>query len=289
MTSIERTAYPRLKKNLSGADLRDYYTPTVEETFFVQTARTDESRLHLLAMLKTFQRLGYFPDIEEVPEKLVRHLRSFLKYGFNILPIVGKRTLYKHHHRVRQRLNIKSFDKTARKTVINQVYEAAATMDNPADLVNVAIEQLIKERYELPAFSTLDRLVRRVRTLVNRRLFQTTLGRLSSSQINTLDNLLLPDAKAFRTGYNRLKTLPKKATLKHLQELLSHLDWLTQKGNFNEILKDVPPLKVKHFAGEAKAIDAREIKDFTNPKRYALLVCLVHRAHVKTETRSATC
>jgi hypothetical protein len=44
-----------------------------------ENARTDESRLHLLIMLKTFQRLGYFPDVEEAPEKLVRHLRSALK------------------------------------------------------------------------------------------------------------------------------------------------------------------------------------------------------------------
>jgi hypothetical protein len=29
-------------------------------------------------------------------------------------------------------------------------------MDHPADLLNVAIEELVKERYELPAFSTLD-------------------------------------------------------------------------------------------------------------------------------------
>jgi hypothetical protein len=39
-------------------------------------------------------------------------------------------------------------------------------MDNPADLINAAIDELIKQRYELPAFSTLDRLVGRVRTLV---------------------------------------------------------------------------------------------------------------------------
>ena len=32
-------------------------------------------------------------------------------------------------------------------------------MSDPADLLNVAIEHLIAQRFELPAFSTLDRLV----------------------------------------------------------------------------------------------------------------------------------
>jgi hypothetical protein len=43
---------------------------------------------------------------------------------------------------------------------------AAAVMDNPADLINVGIEQLVRDRVELPALATLDRLARRVRTLV---------------------------------------------------------------------------------------------------------------------------
>ena len=45
-------------------------------------------------------------------------------------------------------------------------------MDNPADMINAALEELIKQRYEMPAFSTLDRLTRRVRTLVYGRLYR---------------------------------------------------------------------------------------------------------------------
>lgn len=63
-------------------------------------------------------------------------------------------------------------------------------MDNPADLINVAIEELIKERCELPAFSTLDRLVRRIRTLVNYRLFHIVISRLSLEDQQKLDLLL---------------------------------------------------------------------------------------------------
>jgi len=43
MASIERTAYPRLKQNFTKAELRDFYTPDLEEIFFVrETARCDE-------------------------------------------------------------------------------------------------------------------------------------------------------------------------------------------------------------------------------------------------------
>ena len=38
-----------------------------------------------------------------------------------------------------------------------RVTQAAYTMSDPADLINVAIEHLIQQRFELPAFQTLDR------------------------------------------------------------------------------------------------------------------------------------
>jgi hypothetical protein len=34
---------------------------------------------------------------------------------------------------------------------------AAYTMSDPADLINLAVEHLIQQRFELPAFSTLER------------------------------------------------------------------------------------------------------------------------------------
>lgn len=282
MASIERTAYPRLKQKFSKSELHDFYTPSWEEIFFVrETARNDEPQLHLLVQLKTFQRLGYFPNLEDVPESLISHLRSELQVSRNVLPLVTKRTLYKHHQAVRLRLNVRTYDRAARKMIVRVVFTAAQTMDNPADLINAAIEELIKERYELPAFSTLDRLTGRVRNLVNRRLYQALFRRLSPTQISTLDKILQPDEKSFRTPYNSLKELPKKATLKHLQELIAHLESLTGLGDYEEILQGVSPVKIKHFAAQAKALDAAEMKDFADAKRYALLVCFVTRAGIK--------
>ncbi len=200
----------------------------------------------------------------------------------DIIPVVIPRTLYRHQNAVRGFLKVKSYNKEARRLIIKTVYEAAQVMDNPADLINAAIEELIKERFELPAFSTLDRLVRRIRSLVNRRLWNTILRRLSSADLIRLDSLFLPDPKAFHTPYNALKQLPKKPTLKHLQELLGHLEWLLSLGDFDSVLENIPPLKIKHFGGEAKVLDAAELRDFNEPKRYALLICLIRRAQIKT-------
>jgi len=283
MASIERTAYPRLKQSFSKTELIDFYSPKEDEIRFVQkTARREETRLHLLILLKTFQKLGYFPNLEEIPDSLLKFLRRALKLNFGVLPLVARNTQFLQQAKVLEFLKVNRYDKFARQLLVRTVYEKAQVMDNPADLINAAIEILIKEQYELPAFSTIDRLVKRIRTLVNRRLSNQILHRLTSGQIVQLDNLLQPDPKAYRTPYNALKQLPKKPTLKHLQELLAHLEWLQGLGEFETVLQNIPPLKIKHFAGEAKVLDASELKDFNEPKRIALVVCLIHRAQIKT-------
>jgi hypothetical protein len=64
MASIERTAYPRFKRHPTTEALNDLYTPTIEELAFARkSARSDQHRLTLLILMKSFQRLGYFPKL----------------------------------------------------------------------------------------------------------------------------------------------------------------------------------------------------------------------------------
>ncbi len=173
MASIERTAYPRFKRHPSAHDLSDLHTPAEEEIAFARKlARSETHFLALVTLLKSFQRLGYFPQLEEVPSVIVNHLRSCLHLGPEVAPGYEEaRTLYRHHRAIRDYLRVKAYGKEARHLAIKAVYMAAQTMDNPADLINVSLEMLVKERFELPAFSTLDRLARRVRVVVNRRFW----------------------------------------------------------------------------------------------------------------------
>ena len=63
-------------------------------------------------------------------------------------------------------------------------------MSDPADLINVAIEQLIAHRFELPAFQTLDRLVSHVRYGVHQDLYARMTAALSPAEQTRLEALL---------------------------------------------------------------------------------------------------
>ncbi|MEW2386321.1 DUF4158 domain-containing protein [Micromonospora sp. NPDC047707] len=61
MASIERTAYPRLKRMVSARELHDAFTPMVDEVGWArERTRSPQHLLALVVLLKTYHRLGCY-------------------------------------------------------------------------------------------------------------------------------------------------------------------------------------------------------------------------------------
>ncbi len=232
-------------------------------------------------MLKTFQCLGYFCHPEVIPGAIVNHIRDYLKLGKNHSAIVPLRSSRRYKEVIRKYLAVSIYDKRGQKLMAIAVANAANFRDHPADLVNIAIEELVKERYELPGFSTIDRLVLHIREVINSRLFKRVARSLSPSEIAYLDSLLTnnPDFEAI--NLNKIKQLPKKATLSQIKALLAKFSNLMNFGDAKRLLSNIPNTKIIYFAAYARTLDAAEFQDIQLPKRRTLLLCLLYRSQVK--------
>ncbi|MCH5584879.1 DUF4158 domain-containing protein [Shimazuella sp. AN120528] len=272
MASIERTAYPRLKKKFTNDELRRIYTPTTKELSFVYAqSRGSINVINLTLLLKVFQRLGYFPKLEDIPESLVSYIRDCLHIKKDTIPRYDhKRTLYRHHQAIREFLKVSPYSETNRKQIMKIIYNISIVKDNPADIINATIDEMIHSRMELPAFSTLDRLTKRVRMVVNRSYFQQILDRLSDIEQEKFDQILFKNENSDFSDFNRFKKLPKNPTLGNLKDLIDHLIWLQSFGDMKAYVQDVPIAKIKHFAAEAKSLKAKELRDYTKPKKITL-------------------
>lgn len=291
MTAIERTAYPRFTRAPSIKELREIYTPTAGDVAFVAIhARGPSQKFALMILLKVYQRLDYFPDPQSIPGAVISHIRAAMKLPADLVPDIAPATLHRYYVAIREHLEVNAQGKHVRHIAARAMHAAAQTMNNPADLINAAIEMLLKEYCELPAFSTLDRLARRIRALVNGGIYQTILARLTEEQQHVFARLLEQEASTPFTAFNRIKEVPKSATLSHLDEWLSRLTWLQSLGNTEPLLKDVRFAKIVHLAEEARALHASDLWDFTPPKRFALLVCVsCIRPPSPPATRSCRC
>lgn len=96
------------------------------------------------------QRLNVWYDelslrLQDVPFAVVAHVRSSLRLPADTALDVTPRTLYRHHDQIRTHLQVTTWRPEARRATIAAVHEAAQVMDHPADLINVAIEELVRQ------------------------------------------------------------------------------------------------------------------------------------------------
>jgi hypothetical protein len=281
VTALERTAYPRFKRRPSAKELAEVYTPTTEDLAFVRgIARGAAPTLTAMVLLKSFERLGYLPRLQDVPFAVIGHIRSSLRLPPDTALDVTPRTLYRHRQSIRDYLQVRDWGREARHVAVEAAYRAAQVMNHPADLINVAIEELARQRFELPAFSTLDELARHVRAVVDRRLFDSVMVQLSEKRRRTLDQLLESDQLG-RSAFNTLKQPPKQPSLSRLDHLVGHIRWLQELWQPVTFLSQLRPAKVQHLAAEARSLDAAEVRRVGPAKRYSLLLCLIARAQVQ--------
>jgi hypothetical protein len=198
MASIERTAYPKLKINISQKELNKNYNlllPEIEHAY--SSVKSEDFVISYLTHLKCFQNLGYFPSEDEIPNVIVKHITNQLNVKKTIDNIKYKRkgTLYKHHVLIRKYLKINKYDNNAEKLLIDTVKKNSYTMDNPADLINSAIDILVKNHYELPAYSHIDRLTLEIRAKVLNEIFESTLREISDGAKKSLDSILEVDRR----------------------------------------------------------------------------------------------
>ncbi|MFD8534154.1 Tn3 family transposase [Streptosporangium canum] len=165
-----------------------------------------------------------------------------------------------------------------RAVAAEAIRKAAQAKDNPADLINVALEVLVRDQYELPGYTTLDELTKKIRTEVNRRFFTLVSGRVdAAARARLMGRLLVVDPVTRRSEYDGLKDVAQAASLGKFKGRLAFLRDLDALGPTEVWLKGVPPGKAAHFAGEARVTDVADLrKVLDEDKRLTLIVSLLH-------------
>jgi hypothetical protein len=279
LPTLQETAYPRLKSNVAARDLATLYTPTPSELALArQATRGTVALLGFLVLLKTFQRLGYFVPVSQVPGAIIEQIARVTQTEAALPDLPGydlSGTRFRHLNVIREHLQVCPCDPEARHLMLQAMHEAARTKEHLADLVNVGIEALVRQRYELPAFDTLARGARHVRAALYRQFYHQVEATLTEEERTALQGLFVPEPDTRFTPWNQLKQEPGNPTLTHLRLWLERQAWLAQYRIRDEVLAGIPDVKVQHFAAEAKTLDAARMLAMAPPKQVTLAVSLL--------------
>ena len=286
MTDLHETAYPRVKSQLTRHELHEIYSPTPDDLLLASAcARERNSRCFFLLLLKLVQRLGYFPLLTDIPVRVVQHIVGFVPG----IPLTTRQlrdydksgARQRHIRKIRDHLSLHRFDDSGEALLAAVAERAADTKERLPDIINECLEELVKYRYELPAFSTLVRVATRARHQVNDHCYDRLYKALSSDAKALIDALVTPAMDATESGWNQLKREPKQAKNQEIKSYLYHLEWLTSLANNLPSLDGISVSRRKQYCLEAHSLHANSVRELKLNKRYALAVVMIQTQRQK--------
>lgn len=286
MTAIERTAYPRLKSHYTPKELEDIFLPSPHDLNFIKQATSENEDLRLglncLVQLKCFQHLGYFPALNQVPHTI----RQFILDATGSPPpewgYPSRRTSTRHRAAIRRYLGVMAYRQGGEVIVIQALREAAQTMSDPADLINAAIEELVRRSVELPGFTTLETLTQSIRAEINHSWYQQVMARLIEDDQMRLLSLPTRRHEQSATDFASLKIPPGKPILSEMKRIKDRLQWLMHLVQTPRLLEGIPMARVMQFAAEARSLETDHLRDYTLPHQLTLLTCFLHQVTIET-------
>ena len=281
MAAIHETAYPRLKFDLSQEELIKFYTPTEQEQRLARRhTRELNARVCFLVLLKTFQRLGYFLGWKDIPPLIITHIASALGCLFEVQVPEGydeSGTRSRHLKHIRRYFGVKPIGEATFSCLKEAAWQAAQTKEKIPDIVNVMIEELIRGRFELPGFSTLDREAFQARFRFNEHCLEKVYDSLSNEQIVKIDELLSSPKADEDSLWQRIKTEPVKPTATKVKTYAAYVSWLLEWKKALAVKIDLPMVKYDQFCDEAYAADRFQMHQLMPKRRYTYAALLVER------------
>src|ERR1700733_5376986 len=97
---------------------------------------------------------------------------------------------------------------------------------DPADIINAAVDGLIRHRFELPALIALRRLAGAVHSQINAAQWASVCGHLDEAKQSALEALLVVDLKTQKSPSADICRTPGRASRKILAARIERHRWL---------------------------------------------------------------
>ena len=274
--STARVIYPELPDPLTPSDLQQLFSPSFDERQWAPTVvRTAASQVALLVQLKIFQTIGRFRFPTEIPLAAVEHVARRMGVEFEFSQIFPERTRYRHRQAILKRLGVVSWGTEALALAEATMIKVARARTDPADIINSAIDALIRHGFELPVLATLRRLAGTAHSNVNATQWNEVCGCISSAQSAVLETLLVVDPKTQKSPFANLCATPGRASRKNLNGLIDRYQWLKGLPNPATALQSIADAKILQWANEARRLNALELREYITPRRHSLLMAVI--------------
>jgi hypothetical protein len=270
--------YGQYNTNPTPEQLLEHFHLNPEDLNLVNTCRYTHTKLGMAVQLCTLRFLGTFlPDPTDVPAVVIVHLERQL--GVENVNFKRYRSFedvrLEHRKRIREHLGYHDFGEAES----NQVFESLLQKlllaeENTGVLFDFITNELSEQNIVLPAASTIQKLIAKAREQANTRLYRQLAEKLSKTQIQKLERLLLVPKDQYRTRFEQLRAQPIQSTATTLEEALNRVEELRSIGISRVNLDDVAENRLAPMLRLGLSIWAGTLEKYSRNRRLATLLVL---------------
>ncbi|MGM9470173.1 DUF4158 domain-containing protein [Streptomyces murinus] len=188
-----------------------------------------------------------------------------------------ERTAKRYRSWIREYLGLVHDPARARGIAGAAMEEAAPVRASVVDLVNVALEELVRAGLELPGFSTLDRMAGSIKARVEGDICAGIAERVGSARPRLAGLLVVGDGER-RSPFDVMKKPGRRATWSRYRQ---HGDRVDLVDGFGEVGRGRCVGQGQRVRGTGPGAVGRRDAGISEPRQTALLACAVAKARAR--------
>ncbi len=277
LTEQQRNRYARFAGELSPEQLARYFHLDDRDRRLVNSHRGDHSRLGFAIQLCTARFLGNFPeDLSDVPVGVVNclarqlqieQLSCFFHYR-------DSETRWDHAAEIRRHCGFCDFGDPGAQFRLNRwLYALCWTgTDRPGVLFDRATTWLIAQKVLLPAVTTLERHVARLRARVEERVWSMLAAAAAPENRSKLETLLSIPETGHQSLLDQLRKGPYRRSAPELVRALDRVEEVRRLEITLSVARRIPPGRLHALARFANTAKISVIRRLPESRRLATLV-----------------
>lgn len=266
--------YPQFKDIYSDEQLAEHFFLSPSERLFVAECRSDANRLVVAVLLKSLMHLGYFPEVEDVPQKVLGYIAKQLDVFKNSVDKYSWSRSTKSYHMSIIRAETGYRPPTGKDKDVLESWlreDACLKVQTYEELFDLALGQLATLKIELPTDMELERIVAAGLNGYHEKIYRLLYKKISQDVQKNLDQMLTIEDGAAQSMFDRLKREPREAGIDNMGKEIDKLKTLKSIGLPSDLFQGIPLKVIDTFERRAKNERPSELRIHPDHVKYSLL------------------
>lgn len=285
LTEQQRESFGRYTSPPTPEELSRYFYISDDDRLLIARRRGDHNKLGFALQLVTVRYLGTFlEDPVNVPQLVLQTVSKQLEIKDTNLNGYGVgEQRWEHATEIRIKYEYREItDSFAGFCFVRWLYGVCWTgTDRPSILFDRCKAWMLTHKVILPGISVLERLIFRVRSRVENRLWRILVQGVTEEQRKQLENLLTIPENSRVSIIDKLRSGPFRVSAPSLVQALLRIQTIRDMGILLPNKANIPPVRLASIARFASTSKVTAINRLPPMRRLATLVAFIHCLEAK--------